>query len=436
MAPLPLRPESAVGAPAAGARSDGRVQGADGLRAFAACWVVGSHLFQRLDLTSQAPWLQDVQLVMMKGAFGVSIFFVLSGMLLSLPFWRAYLTGRPFPRPGQYARRRLARIAPGYYLSLAVTSVVALAVGADAPYRLARLLAGATFTSGFHWVTFFPVPINGPLWSIGFEVVSYVLMPLAMWGLFRFRRRGTRLALGYWVVVVGLVLAVNQWVVTTFVPDADGRGWQYGMVGGAKEWMPSYNPVGFFAHFCVGIATAAAITWWRLRRGARQHWAFDVLAAAGVAGGSALTWVVREPPEPEYLTNFQGQPYRFPLFALAVAVALVGLAHSRVLGGLVDNRVARYVAAISFGVYVWHYLIIEMVAGRTGDFVYGGITDPGRFAALSVLVLALTLAVASASWRWLERPVLTSRWARGAPRTSPEAPRAVEDRAPDLRPAG
>ncbi len=430
-APAPSAPTSA--SPAAG---DGRVTGADGLRAFAALWVVGSHLFQRLRLESQEPWLRDVQLVMMKGAFGVSVFFVLSGMLLSLPFWGAYLADRPFPDLRHYARRRFARIAPGYYLSLLVTSVVALCVAADAPYRLVRLLTGLTFTSAFHWATLFPVPINGPLWSIGFEVVSYVLMPVAMWGMFRLRRRGAGIALGYWVLVVGVVLAVNQWVVTTLVPDAEGRGWQYGMVGGAKEWMPSYNPVGFYAHFCVGIAAAAAITWWRVRRGGCRHWAFDVLAAAGLGGAGILTWLVREPPEPEYLANFQGQPYHFPLFAVLMAVGLVGLAQSRVLGALADNRAARYTARVSFGIYVWHYLIIEMVAGRTGDFVYGGIADVGRFAALSTLVLVLTYAVAGASWRWLERPCLTSAWARGVRRGASDGPRPADRPTRDLTPAG
>ena len=62
-----------------------RLTGADGLRAFAALWVVLYHLYQRLHLPSQAPWLQDLQLIIMKGSFGVSIFFVLSGMLLSTP---------------------------------------------------------------------------------------------------------------------------------------------------------------------------------------------------------------------------------------------------------------------------------------------------------------------------------------------------------------
>ena len=141
----------------------GRLTGADGLRAFAALWVVFSHLFQRLDLPAQDPWLQDVQVMMMKGAYGVSIFFVLSGMLLSYPFWTAYLTGQGYPRLGHYVRRRVARIVPGFYASLIVSFVVGLALFPDAPYQLRRLISGLTFTSGFHYVTFFPVESNGPL---------------------------------------------------------------------------------------------------------------------------------------------------------------------------------------------------------------------------------------------------------------------------------
>ncbi|GEN78663.1 acyltransferase family protein [Actinotalea fermentans] len=415
-APAPLAPTATAAPPLATTDPTdraSRIAGADGLRALAALWVVGSHLFQRL-APQPGSWVEDVRLVMMKGPFGVSIFFVLSGMLLSAPFWRAYLTGRPFPRIGHYTRRRVARILPGFYASLAVSSVVALALVPDAPYRLVRLLAGVTFTSGFHWATFFPVPLNGPLWSIGFEVVSYVLMPLAMWGLFRLHRRSTRIAVAYWVAVMAVVVGANQWIVTTLVPSAEGRGWQYGDVGGAKEWMPSYNPVGFFAHFCLGIAAAAAITWWQLRRDGRRHWGFDLLAAAGLGGAAWLVWVNREPAEPLYLTNYQGQPYLFPWFAGLVAVALVGLAHSRVLGRLADNRFARFTARVSFGIYIWHYLLISVVEHYSdGGLAYGAITDPGTHLAVSAAIVAVTYAIATASWRWIERPALTSRWARG-----------------------
>lgn len=429
-APAPALPDAAPEAPASAPHpapagddrrtapgGDGaRISGADGIRALAALWVVGSHLFQRLAPQPDS-WVDDVRLVMMKGPFGVSIFFVLSGMLLSAPFWRAYLTGRPFPRIGHYTRRRVARILPGFYTSLAVSSVLALVFVPDAPHRLVRLLAGLTFTSGFHWATLFPVPMNGPLWSIGFEVVSYVLMPLVMWGLFRVRRRGAWVALGYWVAAVAVVVGINQWIVTSLVPSADGRGWQYGDVGGAKEWVPFYNPVGFFLHFCVGIAVAALIAWWQVNRAGRRHWAFDVVAGGAIAGAVWLVWVNREPAEPVYLSNFQGQPYLFPWFAAIVGVALVGLAHSRVLGRLADNRFARYTARVSFGIYIWHYLLIMVAEGWSdGRFAYGTVTDPWALLAVSAGLLALTYALATASWRWIERPALTSRWATGLPR--------------------
>lgn len=389
-----------------------RLSGADGVRAVAALWVVCYHLFQRLSLPDQVPWLQDVQLVVMKGSFGVSIFFVLSGMLLSLPFWRAYLTGRSFPNLGHYVRRRAARIVPGFYASLALSFVVGLALFPDAGYQMVRLISGATFTSGFHWVTFFPVESNGPLWSIGFEVISYVLMPLAMWGLFALPRRGLRIALSYWAGVFALVIAVNQWIVTTLVPSEVGRGWQYGNLGGAKEWMPSYNPVGFFGHFATGVVAAALIAVWQVRRGGERRWTFDVLAGGAFAATFTLIWLFRDPPEPLYRPNFQGQPYLFPVFAALVALVLVGLAHSRVLGRLVDNRFARYTATVSFGIYIWHYLVLHLFSRMTkGEFEYYGITDPWRHLALSLGVLAVTYAVASASWFWLERPALRSRWA-------------------------
>ena len=391
-----------------------RLTGADGLRAFAALWVVFSHLYQRLLLPAQAPWLQDFQVLMMKGAFGVSIFFVLSGMLLSFPFWKAYLTGAPRPHIGHYVRRRVARIVPGFYASLGVSFVVGLVIFPDAPHRLWRLLSGLTFTSGFHYVTLFPVESNGPLWSIGLEVVSYVLMPLAMWGLFALRRRRPAIGLVYWLGTFAVVIALNQWIVTTFTTAYFGKGWQYGMVGGAKEWMPGYNPIGFFGHFAIGVLAAALIAVWQVHHAGARLRRFDVLAGAALVGAVALVWSVRLPPEPDASTNFQGQPYLFPVFAALIGLLLVGLAYSTVVGRIVDNRFARYTAKVSFGIYIWHYLLLHLVSAITGgEFEYFGITDPWRHAMLSAVVLVLTYAVASASWYLLEKPILNSRWATG-----------------------
>lgn len=418
---------------ATGAQRDlHRIVGADGVRALAALAVIFSHLYQRLAARPQPRWYQDVQAVLMHGAFGVSVFFVLSGMLLSYPFWTAYLTGAPRPGLGHYARRRAARIVPAYWASLLVSFALTSALVPTAEHTVRRLVAGLTFTSGFHYVTFFPAATNGPLWSISFEVTSYVLLPLALAGLFAWRRARARradpagtlrpgnpwLALGYWLLVMVAAAGLNEVVQHVVVLSDERKGWDFGDIGGAKFWMPGYNPLGFFGHFAIGVLAAWAIAAWRTRRGAAadprggRRWWWDLVALAAIAGILTLLWRCRWPAEPTHLENLQHQPYEYPGFALLVAALLVGLAHSRWVGRAFDNRFFRYTATVSFGLYVWHYLVLHWFSFITDKrFEYGGITDWGQHLWLCAAVLVVSYAVATLSWRFLERPVLRSRWA-------------------------
>lgn len=435
-APTPATPATPAAEPAQ--RDSDRIVGADGVRALAALAVIFSHLYQRLAAPAQPRWYQDLHAVLLHGAFGVSVFFVLSGMLLGYPFWKAYLTGTERPSLRHYARRRAARIVPAYWASLLVSFAVTSALFPTAEHTVRRLVAGLTFTSGFHYVTFFPTATNGPLWSISFEVTSYVLLPLALAGLFGWRRHRARaraaeagdatgpafrpgnawLALGYWLLVIAAVLGLNGVLQHVVVLSDERKGWDFGDIGGAKYWMPGYNPLGFFAHFAIGVLAAWAIAAWRLRRGAAddprggRRWWWDLVALAAVAGILTLLWRGRWPAEPTHLENLQHQPFAFPGFALLVAALLVGLAHSRWLGRAFDNRFFRYTATVSFGLYVWHYLVLHWFSFITDKkFEYGKVTDWAQHLWLSAAVLVVSYAVATLSWRFLERPVLRSRWA-------------------------
>jgi peptidoglycan/LPS O-acetylase OafA/YrhL len=95
-----------------------------------------------------------------------------------------------------------------------------------------------------------------------------------------------------------------------------------------------------------------------------------------------------------------------------VAITLVGLAHSRLLGRIIDNPFARYTATVSFGLYVWHYLVLYLFSYITGGkFEYYGIRSWPQHLAISGAVLVVSYVIATFSWRWLEQPVLRSRWA-------------------------
>ena len=266
-----------------------------------------------------------------------------------------------------YAIKRLSRIAPGFYLSMFVSLVLSITVfGNVLDARLIeRFVAGITFVSSFHWITFFPVEANGPLWSIGFEVFCYILLALLMILMFRFiRKRKISVGLAYWLGIAVLCVALHLLIVNYLIPSNEGRGWQYGMVGGAKSWMPWYNPISLFNHFLLGIFATGFLSYLQRMR-VKSHWHFDVIVI--------VVWIAIGVYLVSYrhtYTGFNGELgniYFWPWFPLSIAISLCLLPFTQLMGSALDNCLLRYIAKISFGLYIWHYLIIEMLP----DFVPG-----------------------------------------------------------------
>jgi len=403
--------------------TENRLDGADFVRAAACMTVLLHHLTQRLDGGMDfGPVLNGVRIFAHMGTFGVAMFFVLSGFLLARPFWQAYDRGEPMPSLRIYALRRAARILPGYWLALVVSFVLSITVFGIAlnGELLLRFTAGLLLVADWHWVTFFPVEINGPLWSICFEITAYVLLPIVFIAIFA----GPRFAGGWlgrvlFVGAIALTLGLH-WLMLKYYPiDSIRRGWDYGMVGGAKYWMPRYNPFALFAMFAFG-ALAAGI---QVRLSAVRHWGFDI-AALGVAAFAIYVlnrhlWLKGDASGFGWL----GIPYSFPWFQLSVAAFLVVIPSSQWLGRLLDNPPVRFIATISFGIYIWHNIVIELVRlWWVPGFSYGRIRDGGEFLLVAGTIFAISVLLGWLSWRLIEAPMI--RWARKrekAALTSPSA---------------
>ncbi|HEX2946716.1 MAG TPA: acyltransferase [Clostridia bacterium] len=388
------------------------LRGADGIRALACLAVMLHHVSQRLSVQWQpSPVVRDINAFLLLGNTGVSVFFVLSGFLLSYPFWKQFFNGGQFPDIKQYAVRRAARIMPGYYLSFVVCSLIILIFGIPSQYFWIRALSGLTFTAGFNYVTFFPNEINGPFWSIGFEVFCYLLMPLFMFVMYRLiRKKRTFLkSLIFWLAVVAFVVFLNSLIHAWFTPDGVRRGWQYGIIGGAKYWMPNYNPIGFFLHFTVGIL-ASGIAAWLFKISAAsgkfgKRGGFDIICAFSLSCAFVLLWLVKRAPE--FTLGFQRQPYYFPLYALLIGAFLAAAPHSNIMGRILDNPFFRYTAKVSFGLYIWHYVIIYIVSiTMVKNYQVMGMTDLKSWALVSLAVFAVSYVVAALSYKFIEKPVL------------------------------
>jgi len=393
--------------------SDNRLAGADFVRAAACIMVVGSHVAQRIAPTVLPAWGQTTQLIWMMGTFGVGAFFVLSGYLLARPFWVALDAGEPMPSLRTYALRRAARILPGFYLALTVSFVLSFTL-LKFPFDgtlVLRYVAGLLLVADFHWLTWFPVEFDGPLWSIGCEITSYALLPIGLALVFALPLKGwvSRLV---WLAVLLLAIGAQLLVVQYLQPDDYHRSWDYGNVGGAKVWMPNYSPVGFFAVFALG-ALAAGV---QVRLAKWRSLAFDVLALAGV-GIVVWSFVARYWDVDSFgLANI---PYDHPRFAIGVALILCALPSAVVLPRLTETAPVAFLARISFGIYVWHFLFMEMVRVLYQPvYGYWGMHNCVQWGWLSAEVVVAAIVVATLSYYFFEAPII--RWARGLERRPPK----------------
>lgn len=410
--------------------TDRRLLGADFVRASACFIVLFHHLAQRIDARSDLGRFDLAQVLTSVGGFGVAMFFVLSGFLLARPFWQALDGGRPLPSLRTYALRRGARIVPGFWVALTVTflfSITVFGFPLDGWLWL-RYLAGLLLVSDWHWTTLFPVEINGPLWSIGFEVTSYVLMPLGMVALFvglgRMRGWHSKVATrASWLAVIGLALLAHWLFCSNVAVDPFQKGWRYGLQGGAKTWMPWFNPFGFFVMFAIGGLAAGA----QVLVGRFRSVLFDLVSLVAIGWAGWIVWASGMEGGGEFYGLLR-VPYEFPAFQLLIAAVLAATPSSVLLGRMLDNRLVSYLAQISFGVYVWHYLVLELVRLYwLPEIVHGGMTDPAAFLVGSVVITAITMAMATLSYRWMEAPII--QWARQFERRRGVAPAGEPARA-------
>lgn len=400
-----------------------RLNGADFVRASACFIVLFHHLAQRINPRSALGDYDASQVFNVVGGFGVAMFFVLSGFLLARPFWKALDQGRPLPSLHNYALRRAARIIPGFWLALTVSFILSITLFGFAldGWLVLRYVAGLLLVSDWHWTTLFPVEINGPLWSIGFEVSSYVMLPLgfmALFALYRGRHGGWAARLN-WLGVLAVTLLAH-WLFVRFVPvDTEQSGFGYGLQGGARGWMPRFNPFGFFAIFAMG-ALASGV---QLLVGRYRSVLFDVLSLGAIALVAVTLWEfgLREGGTEGF--GWLGVPYLFPSFPLMIGFVLVVTPSSLVVGRVLDNPVIRYLAEISFGIYVWHYLVLEVVRMFWWpDIGHGRMGEPVQFLLGSAVIIGITMVIATLSYRWMEAPIIA--WARTLEKR-PVAPETV-----------
>jgi peptidoglycan/LPS O-acetylase OafA/YrhL len=325
----------------------------DGLRAVAVVLVIGLH--------AGLPAVSG-------GSVGVDVFFTLSGFLITTVLLQEHGKRRTLNLGHFYARRAL-RLYPALLLALAGAAVLAYAP------RNPGWVSGATLEGiplalsySMNWFSASGHSYYGlinHMWSLCVEEQFYLVWPVI---LLLALRRSLRAAV---LVAVGLTT-----VCAALTPALYASGGYARIAFGTDARVPQLL-----------IGALAALAYSIRRPGERAR---RVLFVSAI-GAFAMVAVAAHGMLPESFWAYGG----YELFAVGVAALVVHLVDSPapVFSRVLASRPAVAIGRISYGMYLWHYILIIVL------LVYAPSLDP---TAMFLVVLPLSAFVALASYRLVE----------------------------------
>ncbi|HEY6887473.1 MAG TPA: acyltransferase [Solirubrobacter sp.] len=342
----------------------------EGLRGYAALLMVVYHAW----VLTGGPLLGGGRAVLSGGFLAVDLFFVLSAFVLTLPAARS----GEFGAWRDYAIRRAARIVPAYYVALATALILFHPLAGPAADRRpptvdallahlsflqveARLIGAYDGALGFR--------VDPPLWTLSVEVAFYVALPF---------------------VVLAFLKRPLLWLVAAVAGTVVLRALALHLADTSTADRLLSLPPMYAADFAAGMAGA-----WLYARGVTvRGWmaalalvaAVAVLWASGASEADAARLGARQS-----LWLAVATPAAFGALVLTAAGANVRWA---------DNPVARWLGKVSFGVFLFHFMVMLFCLNTLG-FGRGTNRD---FVALLVAGVAGSLAAGYVSWRCVEAP--------------------------------
>ncbi len=340
----------------------------DGLRAVAVISVLLFH----------------IRLYAVSGGFvGVDVFFVISGYLISSIVFAEIADGRF--SVVEFYERRIRRIFPALFATLAVVSVFAgiYLLPLELVNYAKSMLAATTSASNFYfwsYSSYFNAPTSQPLlhtWSLAVEEQFYISFPLFLVLVRKLFPRKLKLSV---VVLFFASLLLSAVVVLKN--------------SGTAFYMPYTRAWELLMGTILSLRMFPRIESAILRN----------LATITGSGLIAFSVLFYKPDVPA----FPGLSALSPCLGSALII-WAGEAGSSLVGKVLSWRPLVFVGLISYSLYLWHWPVV--VLQQMGAFVGAGAVVPPRFASLlpahrfdMLFEITLSLLLGTLSWRFVERP--------------------------------
>jgi len=334
----------------------------DGVRALLICVVVAGHL----ELTD----------FFVGGQARVLGFFAISGFLVTSLLLKEHDKTESIDVRGFYFKR-IARLFPPLVLACVLTLIASAAAthswwpssGVEPLFALATIGAALSQTLVFFAASGQTLAYElVPVWSLNIDQFFYlVAAPLLAWML-RFRTRTT-------LALVFAGAAAASFIRSTYLT-----------VGGASDARVAYGIDTRSGAILLGAFAAIAVTHPAVKGLLIAH--ARVIAMACVAAIFVLgTRAVIDTTE--HMTTWAQ-----PAFSGAIVLVLAVLWHSPTLAApVLTSTLLVWIGLRSYGIFLFHVPVM-MATGGVSDSLWKNLG-----------VVATTLAIAAASYRWLETPI-------------------------------
>jgi peptidoglycan/LPS O-acetylase OafA/YrhL len=306
----------------------------DGLRGLAILIVIACHI----------PVLPG-------GFFGVDIFFVLSGYLITSLLINEWERFGSISLPRFYSRRAL-RLLPAFWVLLIICLfTVPYLPGTEARARRTEIALAASYVTNLPSIHHARFTILGHTWSLSVEEQFYLIWPPVLYGMLRSglsRRR-----------IVGLVVACI--VASALLRMGLTRHYQRDGELMIDQLHRLYTGLDTRADALLAGCLAGLLTSWDMLPDARR-W-LPVYRSASLLGIATIAYLIVRSTgafAPQY---YHGT---FTVAAIAIAMVLVRLvvAPSQIVTTILESRLLVGVGRISYGLYLFHLPILFGLARR------------------------------------------------------------------------
>ncbi len=353
----------------------GRLPALDGLRGLAVAAVVAFH----------AGYPQ-----MVGGYLGVSTFFTLSGFLITSLLMAGRLPGQSLTLRGFWGRR-IRRLYPASVVTLlAVVILFAPFVAtADQLVRMPADILSSLFNvanwrfilegSSYEDLFVAPSPVLH-FWSLAIEEQFYLVFPVLIWAIWK-AAKGRLAVVG--AVLSALTVAAILWTV----------------LGGLSTDRIYFGTDTRAPELLLGALLALLIRRRSVRAifSLRYRWRVTIQVLGTLAFATQMWWWWSLPQSTEWL--YRGGFAGYAL--LSVLVILAAVVPGGVLGTIMSVAPLRWLGSRSYAIYLVHWPIMLTFRQMWPEL------PQWRSVGWAVLI---TVVLAEASFRFLERPIRDRRW--------------------------